>query len=152
MALKRVVLIDDERFDQIAYRRTLEASGIVEEIITFRSAIDALEFFKADPPPVDLILLDVNMPRMNGFEFLEALDNRFDDIDVSAVVIMLTTSLDPRDRERALKFDVVRDFISKPLTVDQVAQIARTLGSTAAPHDAPAATGAAQDAPTGTWR
>ena len=89
--LNRVVLIDDEEFDQIAYRRVMSQSGLVSEVVAFRSATDALDWFRNDPPPVDVIFLDINMPRMNGFEFLEELEQLPARQRVHAVTVMLTT-------------------------------------------------------------
>ena len=116
----RVVLIDDEKFDHIAYRRTLVASGLVEEMVAFQSALEALEWFRDAPPPVDVALLDINMPRMNGFEFLEAAEKLPGFGRTCSSVVMLTTSLDPRDRERAASHDLVCGFIEKPLRPDHV--------------------------------
>ncbi len=122
--LKRVVLIDDEKFDQIAYRRTLDKSGLVDEVIAFRSANDALDWFNEEQLPVDVIFLDINMPCVNGFEFLETFQNLPTRGKVGAIVVMLTTSLDPKDRERAESHPLVRDFINKPLNLDHVRSVA----------------------------
>ncbi len=65
------------------------------------------------------------MPRMNGFEFLEAAAERFGPQFAKVVVIMLTTSLNPGDRQRAEAFEVVREFLNKPLTVEDVIEVGR---------------------------
>ena len=67
------------------------------------------------------------MPRMNGFEFLEKVSVELEEKVAHIVFMMLTTSLDPKDRERASKFDLVRDFINKPLAMEDVEQAAKYL-------------------------
>lgn len=117
--IKTAMLIDDEEFDQRQYKRVLTRSGLVETVLQFTYADDALAHLEANPDlEVDIIFLDINMPRMNGFEFLEAATEKFGPDFVKTVVVMLTTSLNPNDRTRAESYEVVRDFISKPLTQD----------------------------------
>jgi len=123
-----VMTIDDEKVDQMLYRRILERSGLVDKVLAFRMAPEALAYLRQkERDPVDVILLDVNMPQMNGFEFLEAAVAELGEHFVSGVVIMLTTSLNPEDKARALRFDVVRDCLDKPLRRENVDAIATML-------------------------
>ncbi|MCV6595048.1 MAG: response regulator [Silicimonas sp.] len=121
MKIKTAMLIDDEEIDQRQYKRVLKKSGLVENIIAFTYADEAFDYLKNNEDiEIDVVFLDINMPRMNGFEFLEKvtheLHHRFTDV----VLIMLTTSLDPKDRERAKAYEIVRDFINKPLEISHV--------------------------------
>ncbi len=126
--IKRLLLIDDADIEQKLYRRMLERSQMVEEVESFFYADEALEYLKSNrSAEIDVIFLDINMPRMNGFEFLEAAIDELGDAFTQVVIVMLTTSLDPADRKRAEKFSVVRDFINKPLTVDHVKRAAQLL-------------------------
>jgi CheY-like chemotaxis protein len=123
-----IMLIDDEAFDQKMYQRVIARSGLVGKTLAFLYADEALAFLiQPDREPVDVILLDINMPRMNGFEFLAAGTAQFGPNLARVVVVMLTTSLEPGDRERANGFSVVRGFINKPLTVEHLAEIANLL-------------------------
>ncbi len=123
--LDRVMVIDDQRFDQVAHRRVLEKSGLVGDIIVFQYAEEALAHLREDKRPLDVIFLDINMPRMNGFQFLEAAHREFGGAFAQAVVIMLTTSLDAGDRARAAQFAAVKHFISKPLKLEDVEHVAQ---------------------------
>jgi CheY-like chemotaxis protein len=122
--------IDDAAIDLRLNARVLRATGLYEPILTFVSGEDALDHFRGHPDrPVDVIFLDVNMPRMTGFEFLEAAMAEFGPDVAGAVVIMLTTSLHPRDRAQAGRFDIIREYLPKPLTEETAVRIAGLLGA-----------------------
>ncbi len=115
-----LMLIDDSSFDQMIGRRITEKSGLVRNLLQFVDATEALDDL-SDPSTrkPDLILLDVNMPKMDGFEFLEKATERFG-VDLCPIVVMLTTSLCPKDEERAKSHKIVHDFLNKPLTQDHL--------------------------------
>lgn len=122
MTLNRVMTVDDDRFDQLAYRRILKKTNAEIDLLPFQYATEALEYLKSPTrQPVDVILLDINMPRMDGFEFLEAAKTELE----NQIVIMVTTSMDPQDRNRAETFTPVRGYFSKPLTTDDISVIDR---------------------------
>jgi CheY-like chemotaxis protein len=125
--IRRLMMIDDNQIDQMMYRRVIERSGIVDDVVGFLWAKDALAYLHdATNPPVDLILLDVNMPRMDGFEFLQAASDAFGP-NFAPVIVMLTTSLNPQDHQRAMAFDAVRDFLNKPLCLQHIENLAALL-------------------------
>ncbi len=126
--IKVALLIDDEEIDQRQYQRVIKKSGLVERVVVFTYADDALEYILSNPQvEVDVIFLDINMPRMNGLQFLEAASRQLGPGFAKIVVAMLTTSLNPSDQERALEFDAVKEFIHKPLTVEHVQKVAEML-------------------------
>lgn len=118
------MLIDDEEIDQKTYLRVLDRSGLVERSQVFTYADEALEYLLAHPEErPEVIFLDINMPRMNGFEFIEAATEQLGAYFTRLVVVMLTTSIDPIDRSRAQQAAVVKEFLNKPLTIDQVRRV-----------------------------
>ncbi|WP_323770862.1 response regulator [Antarctobacter sp.] len=119
--ISSLMIIDDNSVDQKLYARIVKKSALVENLHCFLMATDAIDFFaKPERPSIDIILLDINMPRMNGFEFLDEAVARFGPGFVKAAVIMLTTSISDQDRKRASKYEVVRDYIQKPLEVQHL--------------------------------
>lgn len=111
-----LMLVDDNEFDQMMYKRIVDRSGLVANLLQFTDPEKALDHLR--DPAIDmpsLVLLDINMPKIDGFEFLDIVTNDLG-TRMCPVIVMLTTSLDPRDEERARKHDVVRDFYNKPLT------------------------------------
>jgi response regulator RpfG family c-di-GMP phosphodiesterase len=122
--------IDDETVDLMLSERALRRSGAFARILKFPVAEDALAHLRAHPEErVDVIFLDVNMPRMNGFEFLEAATGEFGPDFARHVVIMLTTSLHHADVDRAKSLRVIRDYLSKPLSVEEAVRLAELVRS-----------------------
>jgi len=122
--IKLAILIDDEKIDQMIYRRVMARSGLVETTLSFSRAQDALDFIKRrDRPEIDVVFLDINMPAMNGFEFLDAATAEFGEDFAKLVIVMLTTSINPADHARPVSYPAVRKFIYKPLTKDLVQEV-----------------------------
>ena len=91
-----------------------------EEIVIKTNGEEGINYLKTEIdgkyPQPNLILLDINMPIMNGWEFLQEYKKLHENQMAETVVVMLTTSLNPDDKERALGLTVINDFKSKPLT------------------------------------
>lgn len=114
MELKQVLVVDDSEADQFLNRyRLLECQPDIQVRAVY-DGLEALEVLRTPGYKPDLILLDINMPRMNGFEFLEAYTQEFSE---QICVLMLSSSLVDSDRSRAESFAAVRGFLRKPLNV-----------------------------------
>lgn len=135
------IIIDDEKVDQMIYRRVMVQSGLVRETLAFSMAEEALEFLRRkDRSSVDVVFLDINMPRMNGIEFLEEAVREFGEDFARLVVVMLTSAIDPSDHDHVSSFRAVRQFLYKPLTAAHVGQVSECLAGLDLPDQTPADT------------
>ena len=128
--LRRVLLIDDSAADNYYHKRILRKADVVEEVIIKENGKEALEYLKTVMsndrfPQPELVFLDINMPVMNGWEFLDAYEKLQLNQKADLVVSMLTTSASPRDRERAKEYDCLMGYEEKPLTVEKVIELVR---------------------------
>ena len=121
------MLVDDEPHDNYFHKRVINKAGIAQNIVTARDGVEALELLTTKVEgqylQPNLVFLDINMPRMNGWEFLEAYENLPAEQKAEVVVMMLTTSLNIEDRDRALNNPNIRGFHSKPLTEEALMSI-----------------------------
>ncbi len=137
--LNCILLIDDDEPTNFLNRLTLEQAGCVRHIRVAQSGQEALDYLRScganDPvanPPVkvsgasprpDLIFLDINMPAMDGWEFLERYRSLPSDRKADIVLIMLTTSLNPDDELRTQTIPEVSGFENKPLSQHRLNQL-----------------------------
>lgn len=111
-----VLMIDDNENDLLFTRIALQRCGVDYEIRGVERAQEALNLLATDPAHgIDLILLDINMPVMDGFGFLRAFEALPAEQRGHTVVVMLSSSSDPADRARAAGHACVRGFLNKPL-------------------------------------
>lgn len=121
-----VMLIDDDDDDNFFHSIVLNEMHATEHIEVVDTALKALEYLRENTPPPDLIFLDINMPKMNGWEFLEQYQQLSLDHKAKVVIIMLTTSLNPSDLERSKKIKEINGFETKPLTEEKLEKILAT--------------------------
>jgi CheY-like chemotaxis protein len=116
------LLIDDNYIDNFVTRKILEVCNFAETIVVVRSATEAIESLRKGTVKPDVIFLDVRMPLMGGFEFLEAYDKI--DMDKQNVkIFMLSSSLDPLDIRKAMDNKYITQFIHKPLTQKAIEEL-----------------------------
>jgi len=110
-----ILLVEDDEVDVMNVRRAFERNNVSNPLFVAGNGLEALEMLRGDRLPRDrrLILLDLNMPKMNGIEFLEAL--RADPELASTPVVVLTTSNDDQDKIDAYNFNVA-GYLLKPVT------------------------------------
>lgn len=123
-AIKTVLLIDDDEPTNFINKKIIKSSGFVENIHVAQSGQEALNFLsRQDIPNPEIIFLDINMPAMDGWEFLTQYKKLTQTQKGNMLIVMLTTSLNPDDEMKAKEINEVHGFNNKPLTVQMLKEI-----------------------------
>ncbi|MEM9919854.1 MAG: response regulator [Bacteroidota bacterium] len=127
---KLLVFIDDDHPTNVFHKIVVEESNLCEEALFFTSPLEALKYFErlckeASPVLPDAIFLDINMPQLNGWQFIQAYQKL--GIRESPVIIMLTTSLYTQDVAKAEELDIVHKLINKPLETSHLRALTEEL-------------------------
>ena len=125
--LKLVLLVDDLDADNYYHKVVLRNLDCAEQVAVAMNGQKALEFLTTkvgnEFPKPDLIMLDINMPVMDGWEFLAAYEKLPADLRDGIVMMMVSTSLNEDDHENARQSDSIRDFIPKPLSEEKLLEV-----------------------------
>ena len=126
----RILLVEDEEINNYIATRLIQKAlpgAAVTSCLHGKYAIDLLTEMKNDPAKLpDIILLDINMPVMNGWEFLDEYNHRNIDPQGKSAIYILSSSVFSEDINRARTYSQVKDFIRKPLDVTRIREILNT--------------------------
>ena len=127
---RAVMLIDDNEIDNLINQKMIEAASITDNIYTHTGAKSAIEFLKnmekmdvAEKVLPDVIFLDIDMPLMDGFQFLDEFENLSQLTRKKCRIVMLTSSINPQDFNRSKKYSNVKMYLNKPLSHDSILKI-----------------------------
>ncbi len=113
-------MVDDDAITIMICEKILSHVSFAEQIISATNGSEAINFivkcFNDNTPLPQLIFLDLNMPIMNGWEFLEAFKDLNFPQNNQPIVCILSSTIDAEDANRAMQYSFVKKFISKPLT------------------------------------
>lgn len=119
-----ILCIDDDYISRLIYQRVLKASKHTLNVTIQESGEHALCYLKdkisSSSPLPSLILLDLNMPDMNGWQFLTAFQELTKDIHVRTTIIIVSSAIDTREIEKSLTTEGVQSYIMKPFTFEHV--------------------------------
>jgi CheY-like chemotaxis protein len=116
---KSVMLVDDNEIDNIINEKIIEANSFAESILVFQTGQEALDYLKSHQESAEelpeIVFLDINMPIMDGFQFLEDFENFSETVRGKCKIIMLSSSISPKDIDRAASSRYVKKYLNKPL-------------------------------------
>jgi len=116
---KSVMLIDDNEIDNIINEKIIEANSFADNILVFQTGQEALDFLNTNQNDEDvlpeIVFLDINMPIMDGFQFLEDFEKFSETVLEKCKIIMLSSSISPKDIDRAASSKYVKKYLNKPL-------------------------------------
>ena len=120
----KYVIVDDDPFNNMICSMVIEDALGEAEITAFTKPEEGLEFMKKNVKAPTVLFLDINMPTLTGWEFLEQYDTFSDEVKLNTNIYILSSSLDRRDKDRATTNKYVQGFISKPLDFETITAIA----------------------------
>lgn len=134
--IENLLLVEDDPIAVMLCKNVIVKEGFVRKIETVQDGQKALEFYQSivdnhsNPEASlfpELILLDLNMPVMGGWEFLDIFLEKYYAYCKNTRVVILSSSIVPDDEERARDYDIVVDFLSKPIRKDHLSRMANYL-------------------------
>lgn len=117
--MNSVILIDDQPITNFITRKLLQIEGITIPIKDFTNPVIALEMLLEQKEQNNMIILDLNMPEMSGWEFLDELVLN----NYAPNIVILTSSTSEIDREKAKEYSFIKDFLIKPLNKNKVSEL-----------------------------
>ena len=131
MKQKVIWVVDDDPVYQIIINKIIQRSGFFSAVSTYKNgkiALDALlqgiDSYTALP---DIILLDINMPVMDGWEFMEEIKTIKSQIDKKIIIYIVSSSIALEDKNKSKSYENILGYLSKPVTVDDLISIASTV-------------------------
>ncbi|MBA4276149.1 response regulator [Flavobacterium sp.] len=127
MTKKIIWIIDDDAIYQKIINKLIEKSGVISSHASFTNGNEAINSLKKalnenDILP-DIILLDINMPVMDGWEFMEEIKTIKSKINKRIIIYMVSSSIAPSDKNKSRTFTEIHDYIPKPISVDDIIAI-----------------------------
>ncbi|HEY6162136.1 MAG TPA: response regulator [Bacteroidia bacterium] len=123
--LDNILVVDDDKIYQLLCKQIIKNANVTNNVISCLSAEEGIDLLKKQEPLPELIFLDINMPGMNGWDFLEAFKRLDKSIRDRVKIVMLSSSVFAADKIRAGTYNEVADYVVKPLTIQRAQEIVK---------------------------
>ncbi len=126
--LDLILCVDDDPITLMLCKKVITKASFSDAIITAKNGEEALQYFnsiinKEGNKLPNLIFLDLNMPVMDGWEFLDNFStNKYSEVNKTKIVV-LSSTIDPEDLQKSKKYPMVIDFLSKPITTNMLSYL-----------------------------
>jgi len=128
--MRKLVFIDDDPVDHFLMKHILRGKNYFDTTTytIYGSLVhDYIEQHKAEPEKLpDMIFVDLNMPMFSGWDFLKRMEQMYNEISKEIPVFVISSSLRPDDRATSSKYSFVQDFVSKPVSSEEIERIIHT--------------------------
>lgn len=122
-----IALVDDDKVFQLTASRTIKAANLTDKILQFENGEEALQFLKVNATDSenlpDVIFLDINMPFVDGWMFLDDFAHLKGNLTKQIQIYMVSSSIDPRDIDRARRNANVREYVIKPVSREKFEEL-----------------------------
>lgn len=131
----KVLCIDDDNTTLTICKLVIAKAGFAKEVITAMNGKEGIDFFEKHAGDTDsgalpdIVFLDLNMPVMNGWDFLEEYAAQYADKLPDIKIVILSSTVNPEDFRKAAQLSIVTDFISKPISVETLRELSERLAS-----------------------
>jgi CheY-like chemotaxis protein len=127
LKLQKALLIDDDCLTNYIHQIVLEESGIFEEVEIAETAMEALDKLEKEEslhqPKPEIIFVDINMPGLDGWDFIKEYNNHKTNSDKRTVIVILTSSSSQEDKIKAAYAKGVYAYVTKPLTAEKLIDV-----------------------------
>ena len=125
--VRTIMIVDDDDVFVFLTKKAIDKLDLFDQLIIFDNGLDAINYLKENIERIDLmpdiILLDLSVPIMDGWQFLDEFVLLSPKMGRKIIIYIVSSSISPNDIRRAANIDVVSDYIIKPVTKDQLTEI-----------------------------
>ncbi|MGX7666212.1 response regulator [Flavobacterium pedocola] len=121
---KTICIIDDDPIYQLVTKKMIDKSGLFHDVYSFTNALDAIHHFKENENLPDAILLDIEMPQMDAWDFLDELITVQPSFQNQKIIYIVSSSIASEDKQKAEHYNCVKNFLSKPVNLEKLQTIA----------------------------
>lgn len=129
--INNMTLIDDDEVFVFLTKKAIERTHLVELIRVFSNGLDAIDFLRENSNNEDalpeIILLDLSMPIMDGWQFLDQFSKLAPKIDKKIIIYLCSSSISPNDIQLAKKNSLVTDYVIKPITKEKLIELIKNM-------------------------